>query len=139
MTGRAVLRAALATVAVADAVTGLIALLTPRAFYDDFPFGAGWVAVLPPFNEHLTTDVGGFYLAFGLLLGWAACTLERALVLPACAVWSVFCLAHLAFHVTHLDGMGAGAAAAQTAGLVGVFAPAAVALVVLRPGPRGSA
>jgi hypothetical protein len=132
MTARTLLRATLATVAASDLVTGLTALLTPRAFYEGFPFGLGWVADLPPFNEHLTTDVGAFYLAFGLLLGWAAFTLERALVLPLCAAWSLFCLAHLGFHAAHADALGAADAVAQTIGLVVVLAPAAVAVAVLR-------
>ena len=43
MTGPTLLRATLAIVAVSDVVTGLTALLTPRAFYDDFRSGwAGW-------------------------------------------------------------------------------------------------
>jgi hypothetical protein len=132
VSGRTLLRVALAAVAAADLATGLTALLTPRAFYDDFPFGAGWVARLPPFNEHLTTDVGAFYLAFGLLLGWAAYTLQRALVLPLCAAWSVFCLAHLGFHATHDAGLGAADTAAQAIGLVAVLAPAVIAVRVLR-------
>ena len=132
MTGRGVLRVTLAAVAAANAVTGLTALLTSRSFYDDFPFGAGWVALLPPYNEHLTTDVGAFFVAFALLLGWAAYTLERALVLPLCAAWSVFCLAHLAFHATHLDGMSGTDAVLELAGLVAVLAPVLVAVVVLR-------
>jgi hypothetical protein len=132
VTGRTLLRATLAIVGVSNVTTGLTALLTPRGFYDDFPFGLGWVAVLPPFNEHLTTDVGAFYLAFGLLLGWAAYTLERALVLPLSAAWSVFCLAHLGFHAMHLDSLAAADAAAQTVGLVAVLAPAAIAVAVLR-------
>jgi len=130
VSARLLLRVTLAAVAAANAVTGLNALLAPRAFFDDFPLGAGWVAQLPPFNDHLTTDVGAFFLAFGLLLGWAAYTLERALVLPVCAAWSVFSLAHLAFHLTHMDGFGAADAAAQTAGLVAVLAPGVVALAV---------
>lgn len=132
MTGRRLLRVTLATVAVSNAFTGLNALLAPRGFYDGFPFGAGWVAALPPFNEHLTTDVGGFFLAFGLLLGWAAYTLERALVLPLCAAWSIFCVAHLGFHATHLDGFGAADAVLQTSGLVAVLAPGLIALAVMR-------
>jgi hypothetical protein len=63
VTGPTLLRATLAAVAASNLMTGLTALLTPRAFYADFPFGLGWVAELPPFNEHLTTDVGAFYLA----------------------------------------------------------------------------
>ena len=57
MTGRGVLRVVLASVAVSDVLTGLTALLTPRGFYDDFPFGAGWVGLLPPYNEHLAQIV----------------------------------------------------------------------------------
>ena len=72
----AALRAALALVALANAITGVQAVAAPRAFYDGFPFGRGWVAELPPFNAHLTTDVGGFFLAFAVLFGWAAVRLE---------------------------------------------------------------
>ena len=138
MSGRGLLRATLAAVAVANAVTGLTALLAPRAFYQDFPFGRGWLAQLPPFNEHLATDVGASYLAFAVLLGWAAYTLERALVLPLCAAWTVFCSAHLAFHVAHLDGMSGIDRAVQTAGLVAVLAPGVVALAVRRRSPASS-
>jgi hypothetical protein len=137
VSARGVLRVALAAVAAANAVTGLTALLTPRSFYENFPFGAGWVALLPPYNEHLTTDAGAFFVAFALLLGWAAYTLERALVLPVCAAWSVFGLAHLAFHATHLDGMSATDAALQLAGLVAVLAPGLVALAVPRAAAHG--
>jgi hypothetical protein len=56
--------------------------LVPRTFYDDFPFGRAWVEMLPPYNEHLVSDVGGFYLGFALLFAWAAVSLHRALVVP---------------------------------------------------------
>lgn len=136
MTGHRLLRVTLATVAAANVVTGLTALLEPRAFYDDFPFGAGWIALLPPFNEHLTADVGAFYLAFGLLLCWAAYTLQRELVLPVSAAWSVFALAHLAFHLTHLHGLTNAEAITQAVGLVAVLAPGVVALAVLWAPPE---
>jgi hypothetical protein len=138
VTGRALLRGTLAAVAVTNAVTGLTALLAPRAFYADFPFGRGWVALLPPFNAHLTADVGAFFLAFALLLGWAAYTLERALVLPLCAAWTLFGSVHLAFHVAHLDGMSGVDRVAQTAGLVAVLVPGFVALTALRRSPTTS-
>jgi uncharacterized protein YbjT (DUF2867 family) len=66
------LRLTLAVVALSNAITGAQAVLGPRSFFDDYPLGRGWVAGLPPYNEHLTTDVGAFYLAFAVLLGWAA-------------------------------------------------------------------
>ena len=128
----AALRAALALVALANAITGVQAVAAPRAFYDGFPFGRGWVAELPPFNADLTTDVGGFFLAFAVLFGWAAVRLERALVVPLCAAWAVFGLVHLVWHVTHLDGFGAADAAAQTVGLVAVLAPCVLVLLVPR-------
>jgi hypothetical protein len=130
----AALRAALGLVALANAITGLQAVAAPRAFYDGFPLGRGWVAELPPFNAHLTTDVGGFYLAFAVLFAWAAVGLQRALVVPLCAAWAVFGLVHLTWHVTHLEGFGPADAAAQTVGLAAVLAPCV--LILLMPRPR---
>jgi hypothetical protein len=78
--------------------------------------------LLPPYNEHLTRDVGAFYLAFALLFAWAAVTLQRPLITPLAVAWSVFSALHTAFHITHLDGFGTGDAIAQTAGLLAVLA-----------------
>jgi hypothetical protein len=98
------------------------ALLAPRYFYDSFPLGASWVDLLGPFNEHLISDVGGFYLAFALLFGWAAVTLQRPLIMPLGITWSIAALVHFVFHVTHLDGFDAADAIAQTVGLALVLA-----------------
>jgi hypothetical protein len=76
-------RLALGFLFFASATIGLTAALAPRTFYDDFPFLAHWVELLPPYNEHLVTDVGGLYLAFALLFAWAARKPDRALVLPS--------------------------------------------------------
>jgi hypothetical protein len=126
-------RAALALLAVSAAATGLPAALVPRRFYDGFPFVASWVDRLPPYNEHLVTDVGGFYLAFAVLFAWAALRPHRALVVPLCVAWSVAAAIHLAFHVTHLDGFGAADAIGQTAGLVLVLALPLAALAGTLP------
>ena len=75
-----ILRAALAPLAAVNLAVGVIAAFAPRTFYDDFPFVSSWVDQLPPYNEHLTTDVGAFYLGFGVLFAWAALTLERCLL-----------------------------------------------------------
>ena len=66
------LRLTLACLACSAAVPGLQATLSPRAFYDSFPFGRAWVQMLPPYNEHLTRDVGNYKLAFAILFAWAA-------------------------------------------------------------------
>jgi len=126
-------RVAMALLAVSAAAVGLPATLAPRAFYDDFPFVASWVDRLPPYNQHLVTDVGGFYLAFALLFAWAAVRPARALVVPLSVAWSLAAAVHLLFHVTHLNGYPAADAVAQTAGLAFVLVlPLAVVALVRR-------
>jgi hypothetical protein len=128
---RAVAAVSLWVLAATSAFTGLPAALAPHAFYDDFPLGLAWVDLLPPYNEHLISDVGGFYLAFALLFAWAAVSLQRALVVPLCAAWSFAALLHFGYHVTHLDGFTVGDAIGQTValGAVLVLPVAAVAAV----------
>ena len=72
MRSPAIARAALWITAASAAGVGLIAAFAPRTFYDDFPYLGHWVDRLPPYNEHLVTDVGALYLAFALVLAWAA-------------------------------------------------------------------
>lgn len=97
-------RAALAVLTFSAASVGVLATFVPRAFYDDFPFLTNWVDLLPPYNAHLVTDVGGLQLGFAVVLAWAAWTLQRDLVRAACAGWALFSLLHFAFHITHLEG-----------------------------------
>jgi len=115
-------RVALWILAVEAMLVAVPALLAPRYFYDSFPLGASWVDLLPPFNQHLISDVGGFYLAFALLFGWAAVTLRRPLIIPLSIAWSIAALVHFIYHVTHLDGFDTAAAIAQTVGLALVLA-----------------
>jgi hypothetical protein len=91
------------------------------------------VALLPPYNPHLVTDVGAFYLAFALLFTWAAVRPERALVVPLCVAWAVFSAAHLGWHAAHLDGFGAADAAAEIASLALVLAGPVAVVALLRP------
>lgn len=96
---------------------GLTATLAPNAFYDDFPFFAHWVDLLPPYNEHLVTDVGGLYLGFAVVFGWAARSLERTLVRAAAAGWLLTSTLHFAFHAGHLDGFSTADAIAELTSL----------------------
>jgi hypothetical protein len=133
---RALLRCALGLLALSAASVGIPALVDPHGFYDDFPLGEGWVRALPPYNEHLTTDVGALYLGFTVLFAWAAATLQRTLVVPVCVAWSVFSVAHLLFHAGH--GEGAPDFALQLASLAGVLVLAVAAgLVCARETPTG--
>ncbi|HMJ03058.1 MAG TPA: hypothetical protein VK506_08950 [Conexibacter sp.] len=138
MRSPSIARAALALLAASNAAIGLLAWLAPRTFYDDFPFVGHWVDRLPPYNQHLVTDVGAFYLAFAVVIGWAAWTLQRELVRAACVAWIVFSILHLGFHATHLDGFGAGDAAAELLSLAAVVALPLVALWAIRA-PAGTA
>lgn len=113
----------------ASALTiGLTATVLPETFYEDFPFLASWVSLLPPYNEHLVTDVGGLYLGFAVLFGWAAWTLERALIRPLCVAWLLTAGLHLLFHAGHLDGFSTADAIAELASLALLVGAPLVAL-----------
>jgi hypothetical protein len=121
-------RLALGFLFLATVTIGLTAALAPRTFYDDFPFVAHWVELLPPYNEHLVTDVGGLYLGFAVLFAWAARGLDRALILPLCVAWLLAAAIHLAFHVGHLGGFGSADAIAEIASLALLLVAPAVAI-----------
>jgi hypothetical protein len=129
------LRTVLAVLAFSALSVGVPASFSPRTFYDDFPLGADWVSLLPPYNEHLVTDVGGFQLAFGLLFAWAAVRPARALVVPLCGGWLVSQVLHLVFHVTHLGDFSTGDAVAQTLSLALVVVLPIAAMAMARGEP----
>jgi hypothetical protein len=106
---------------------GLTAAAVPRTFYDDFPFVTAWVSLLPPYNEHLVTDVGGLYLGFAVLFAWAALTLERALVRALCVAWLLTATLHLLFHAGHLEGFDTADAIAEIVSLALLLAPPPIA------------
>jgi hypothetical protein len=118
------LRLLLAVLAVSALSVGIPASFFPQSFYDDFPFLMQWVSLLPPYNEHLVTDVGGLQLAFGLLFAWAAYRPSRDLVVPLCLAWTVSQALHFLFHITNLDGYDTSDAVGQSL---------ALAVVVLVP------
>ena len=125
------MRALLAALAVSAAYPGAWAAVAPRSFFDEFP-GAGrhWTAVLPAYSEHLVTDVGAFYLAFALLLAWAALRPSRELVVPVCSAFALFSALHLAWHSANLEALATFDAVAQTASLAAVLVASAGAAVL---------
>lgn len=128
-------RGALAILFISAASIGLTATLAPHTFYDDFPFLSHWVDLLPPYNEHLVTDVGGLYLAFAVLFAWALRTPQPTLVRAACTAWLVSAAIHLFFHATHLDNFGTADAIAEIASLAFLLVPPPVAIWAV--GERG--
>jgi len=121
-------RAALGLLFASSLLIGLTAFALPRTFYDDFPFLAHWVNLLPPYNEHLITDVGGLYLGFAVLFGWAAWTLDRVLARAVCVAWILTAGLHLIFHASHLDGFDAADATGEILTLALLLVPPALIL-----------
>jgi hypothetical protein len=128
MRSPAIVRLALGFLSAVAVMIGLTATASPQTFYGDFPFVAHWVDLLPPYNEHLVTDVGGLYLGFAVLLGWAAWSLERALLRAVCVAWLLTASLHLIFHASHLDSFGTGDAIAEIVSLALLLVPAPLAL-----------
>jgi hypothetical protein len=128
MRSRRTARVALWLLVLSAASIGIPAAIAPHAFYSDFPFFAHWVELLPPYNRHLVTDVGGLYLGFAVLFAWAAWTLQPALVRAASAAWLLTAAIHLAFHASHLEGFGTADAIAELSSLAILLAPPLAAL-----------
>lgn len=77
----------------------------PQSFFTTFPgFGHHWVRGLGPYNEHLTRDVGGLYLALFVMTAWSVIRGQSELLRPTGAAWLAFSVPHLLFHLDHLDG-----------------------------------
>ena len=136
--GRRSVRFAMGLLAVNQAILGAWASLAPRSFYDQYPLGSGWVASLPPFNEHLVRDVGGLSLGFAALFGATVLNPSPVLVKPVLYAWLLPATTHLAFHLDHLNGFSRADAVTQSLGLVlVVLVPAAVLLAVHHGETRG--
>ncbi|MEU8240836.1 hypothetical protein AB0C07_21545 [Actinoplanes missouriensis] len=97
-------RAVAALLAVAAAVIGVWAAAFPLSFYRDFPFpGRNWVSALGPYNEHLTRDVGGLFLALLVMTVWAIRRPSPAVLRMTGGAWLIFTAEHLVWHALHLD------------------------------------
>lgn len=131
-------RCLLAVLGLSAADVGGWALLAPRSFYESFPgLGRHWIAVTGPYNEHFVRDVGGLYLALLAITAWAALRPTPDLVRVTGLAWSVFSIAHLAYHAGHLDEFGTGDRIGNLIGLGGSVV-LALALLLAPTGRRRS-
>jgi hypothetical protein len=130
-------RGALAVTCAYALSIGAIAAFAPRTFFDHFPFIGDYVAMLPPYNEHLVTDVGGLYLGFAVVLGWAAWRPQRDLVRAAASGFILAAVLHLVFHAAHLEGFATADAIGEIGGLALVLVPPAAALWAVADRPGG--
>ena len=129
---RSAIGAALGVLGLVQLLDGVYAVLAPRSFYDDFPFGRGWVEALPAYSEHLVRDVGGLFLASAVVMLAAAWLLERRLIAIAAASYLAFSIPHTIYHYANLDVYDAGDAIANLLALAAtVLLPLWVLFVVL--------
>ena len=124
--------------AIAAVDVGFWAQFAPSSFYREFPgLGMHWLPVLGPYNEHLTRDVGGLYLALLVITVGALIRATDAYVVRVCAgAWAVFNLGHLGFHIAHLSMYGTRDQILNVVSLAGMLLIAIVLL--LSPTQEGS-
>ncbi|KAA0235456.1 MAG: hypothetical protein JJLCMIEE_01213 [Acidimicrobiales bacterium] len=137
-------RAGLAILAASSLMLGAWAQFAPWSFYRSFPgFGASWVIVDGPYNEHLVRDVGGLNLALAVVAIVAMIWTRRATVAAASAGALVYGVPHLAYHLHHVGELTPADAISEVLGLViVVLVPLALlwsALAGPRPGTEGVA
>lgn len=130
-------RVALGILTVMQATIGLWALLAPAHFFASFPgLGQVWVATLPPYNEHLTRDVGALSLGLTVVGAHAVISANRSASRVAALAYLVYTVPHAVFHAWHLDHLTTGGAVAQSAGFALQLVLAVVVLVTARRGVR---
>jgi hypothetical protein len=97
------IRIGLALLAFEAGLIAVHALFFPLYFYEEFLLGRGWVQMLPPYNEHITRDLGALYLGFFVVLTFAAVKLTRDVVNGAVLGFLVATVPHMVFHGLHTD------------------------------------
>ena len=80
------------------------ATFAPQSFYEDFPFGRGWVMMDGPYNEHLIRDVGALNLGLLVVTLGALFLSLRAVARLTAVAWLAWSIPHLVFHASHLHG-----------------------------------
>lgn len=98
-----VVRLGLLVLAGEAVVIGVHALFFPKYFYNQFLLGRGWVQMLPPYNEHITRDLGALYLGFFVILGYAILKLSKDLVNGAILGFVAATVPHMIFHIIHAE------------------------------------
>jgi Ca2+/Na+ antiporter len=114
-------RALIVLLAFVEGVIGVWATVAPLSFYEDGPIpfaGTGWVAALPPYNEHLMRDYGTMTLALTVVLAYAAVKMTPSIVRLSMVASLVFAVPHTVFHMLHLEHFSPADAVGQSVTLV---------------------
>ncbi|MBT2226644.1 hypothetical protein [Nonomuraea sp. NEAU-A123] len=130
--------ASLGLLAVSALYTGIWAYFSPEGWHANFPgFGRSWLPQLGPYNEHLAKDAGAMFLAMAVL---TIITLRYVrndrVVRTTGAVWLVFNLLHLIYHMQHLHMYEPSDQILNVVALSSLAVLSAVLLVPSLPGRR---
>lgn len=119
------MRAGLWLLALLHLGMGIWAVAWPRGFFHHFPgWGPGWTAAHPPYNAHLTHDLGATFLAFAVVLALAAVLTDRRVTAVVLVGLVVFGTLHLAYHLRQPGELtGATLLASTVSLLLGVLVP----------------
>ena len=119
-------------------ILGWWATFAPADWYQQFPgFGRHWVLAEPPFNAHLITDLGGFYLAVGIAALAAAALGQRGWLLALATVAALEALPHMIFHIMHHHHFATAGDAVASVGMLAAQLVAGLAVIALaRRQPR---
>jgi hypothetical protein len=117
---------------------GVWAYAAPAHFFAVFPgLGHHWTAAYPPYNQHLTADLGATFLTLAVLLAVPAVRYRRGLARLALAGSITFNALHLGFHTVHHGTLaGVDLAASLFTLIAGLGVP--VALFLLAPPDRAA-
>jgi hypothetical protein len=120
-------------------LNGIWITISPTSFYDDFPLGRGWVEALPAYNEHLMRDVGGLFMATGLVLVVAGVWLDRRVVALALGSYLLFAIPHTIYHLLNLEPYETGDTIGNVIALAAtVVLPVYLLVRLAREGPTPS-
>ncbi|MFE7074493.1 hypothetical protein ACFU96_30850 [Streptomyces sp. NPDC057620] len=114
--------------------TGAWAYFAPREWHAGFPgFGMSWLPQLGPYNEHLAKDAGAMFLALAVLTAIALRSVRNnRLVQTTGAVWLVFNVLHLGYHMQHLGMYGTRDQVLNVVALTALVLASAVLLVPVK-------
>jgi hypothetical protein len=126
-------RAILILLALVEGIVALWATLWPQSFFDDGPvpgLDTGWVALFPPYNEHLMRDYGSALLGLVLVTVVAAVKMTPTLIRTSMGAMLMFAVPHTIFHLLHLEHFTPADAITQSITLV-LTALLPVAVIVM--------
>ena len=104
---RSVRRLGFAALGLVNLVWGAWAVVAPHHFFDTFPgLGLHWTASYPPFNQHLTIDLGATMLTLAVLFAGAAIADRPAVSWLTGIATALFGTLHFGYHALHAGHMG---------------------------------